>query len=105
MIIHKCKQDAFELLARQSPRATARLIEGVARRVAAATAARTRPLAYDPSGRAAMASAVPWRTGGAEASGESNRDSRRGEIVTIALVPAGMSICRTCNWPVPKCTS
>jgi len=63
-------QSAFELLTVQHPRATAHMMEGMARRLAAASTARLHRAAADPSGRGA---------GGA----------RRGEIVTIALVPAG----------------
>ncbi|EIE18912.1 patatin-domain-containing protein, partial [Coccomyxa subellipsoidea C-169] len=51
----RMSKGAFELLAQQNPRATSRMLEGMARRIAAASSARGR---------------------------------RRGEIVTIALVPA-----------------
>ena len=37
-----CSQGAFELLAQQNPRATSRMLEGMARRIAAASSARGR---------------------------------------------------------------
>jgi hypothetical protein len=44
-----CSQGAFELLAQQNPRATSRMLEGMARRIAAASSARgrrSRPAMY-----------------------------------------------------------
>jgi len=85
-------QSAFELLTVQHPRATAHMMEGMARRLAAASTARLHRAAADPSGRAAVSaptgrSAEAPGAGGGAAGGAGG--ARRGEIVTIALVPAG----------------
>ena len=84
-------QGSFELIVAHYPKATARLMEGMARRLAAASTARLLPTQYDPTGHAAAtAGTAALRNTPLVASGIAGNPSvGRGEIVTIALVPAG----------------
>lgn len=87
-------QGAFELIVMQCPLAVAGLLSGMGRRLAAASAIRNHRSKYDPTGRAAVATPVPAassKSNGAAGGGT----SKRGEVVTIALVPAGKSV-----WPL-----
>lgn len=85
-------QSCFELIVSHYPGATARLMEGMARRLAAASTARLLPSQYDGMGHAAAtAGTAALRHStlvGSSISGNTPTSSR-GEIVTIALVPAG----------------
>ena len=81
-------QGAFELIAAQCPLAVASMLSGIGRRLAAASAIRSHRSMYDPSGRAAVATPVPATSSmrnGAAGGGA----ARRGEVVTVVLVPAG----------------
>ncbi|KAK9814559.1 hypothetical protein WJX72_007850 [[Myrmecia] bisecta] len=87
----RMSKGAFELIASQCPKATAGMLEGMARRLAAASSARSHPLQFDSGLRSAarvantLTGAQSGKGGGTKASG-----GKGGEIVTIALVPAGM---------------
>ena len=83
-------QGAFELIVMQCPLAVAGLLSGMGRRLAAASAIRNHRSHYDPTGRAAVATPVPAASSkGNGATGGGT--AKRGEVVTIALVPAGES--------------
>lgn len=83
-------QGAFELIVSHFPTATARLMEGMARRLAAASTARLLPPQYDTSGNAAAsAGSNVSRANPLTGSDGTAATIGRGEIVTIALVPAG----------------
>lgn len=69
---------SFEAMASRHPQAAAKVLQGMAERLAAAAAARRHPFTCGASPLSPAASR-PGVAGG----------SRRGEIVTIALVPAG----------------
>lgn len=87
---HVWLQGAFELIVMQCPMAVAGLLSGMGRRLAAASAIRNHRSKYDPTGRAAVATPVPVassKSNGAAGGGT----SKRGEVVTIALIPAGES--------------
>lgn len=85
-------QGAFELIAAQCPLAVAGMLSGIGRRLAAASAMRSRRSMYDPSGRAAVATPVP--AGGLRNGATGGGASRRGEVVTVALVSAGEPVVR-----------
>lgn len=80
-------QGAFELIVAQCPMAVAGMLSGMGRRLAAASAIRSYGSKYDPTGRAAVATPVPAvsKQNGAAGGGS----AKRGEVVTICLVPAG----------------
>jgi len=81
-------QGAFELIVAQCPMAVAGMLSGMGRRLAAASAIRNYGSKYDPTGRAAVATPVPAassKQNGAAGGGT----AKRGEVVTICLVPAG----------------
>lgn len=80
-------QGAFELIVAQCPMAVAGMLSGMGRRLAAASAIRNYGSKYDPTGRAAVATPVPAtsKLNGAAGGGT----AKRGEVVTICLVPAG----------------
>lgn len=69
-------------------------MEGMARRLAAASTARVMPAPYDPSGHAAATAGAPaLRNAPLIASGVGGATpTGRGEIVTIALVAAGAPV-------------
>lgn len=71
----------------QCPMAVAGMLSGMGRRLAAASAIRSYGSKYDPTGRAAVATPVPAtsKLNGAAGGGT----AKRGEVVTICLVPAG----------------
>ena len=84
-------QGAFELIVTQCPLAVAGLLSGMGRRLAAASAIRNHRSRYDPTGRAAVATPVPAASSkGNGATGGGT--AKRGEVVTIALVPAGQCL-------------
>ena len=74
-----CLQAAFEQVVARFPQATARLMEGMTRRLAAASTARAVPTTLGLCDGVAFGQSVPGAAAG----------QQRGEIVTIALVPAG----------------
>ena len=83
-------QAAFEQVVVRFPQATAKLMEGMTRRLAAASTVRQLPPTFDPFGHAASSATAAVR-GTALGSGSvpGTQGVQRGEIVTIALVPAG----------------
>ncbi|CAL8463928.1 g3463 [Coccomyxa elongata] len=83
----RMSKGAFELLAQQNPRATSRMLEGMARRIAAASSARGRRSAFTASTRPTANTAAVAQA--SQANPGCEQSARRGEIVTIALVPAG----------------
>ena len=76
-------QAAFEQVVARFPQATARLMEGMTRRLAAASTARAVPSVLGMGEAVAMGQTVPGAKAGL------STGVQRGEIVTIALVPAG----------------
>ncbi|KAK9808186.1 hypothetical protein WJX73_006212 [Symbiochloris irregularis] len=90
----RMSKSCFELIVSHYPGATARLMEGMARRLAAASSARLLPSQYDSMGHAAATAGTAalrhTTLMGSSISGNTPT-AARGEIVTIALVPAGLA--------------
>ena len=85
-----CMQAAFEQVVVRFPQATAKLMEGMTRRLAAASTVRQLPPTFDPFGHAASSATAAVRgTPLGTAAAPGGQGVQRGEIVTIALVPAG----------------
>ena len=91
VVIHPlCVQAAFEQVVVRFPQATAKLMEGMTRRLAAASTVRQLPPTFDPFGHAASSATAAVRgTPLGTAAAPGGQGVQRGEIVTIALVPAG----------------
>ncbi|KAA6424228.1 MAG: patatin-like phospholipase domain-containing 7, partial [Trebouxia sp. A1-2] len=86
----RMSKGAFELISSQCPKAVAGMLDGMARRLSAASAARSNPNQYDQGGRSAVQSSTSSANSRAAKSGGSkDEEHKRHEIVTIALLPAG----------------
>ncbi|DBB17173.1 TPA: hypothetical protein ACH3X3_014241 [Trebouxia sp. C0006] len=87
----RMSKGAFELISSQCPKAVAGMLDGMARRLSAASAARSNPNQYDQAGRSAVQSSTSSANSRAAKSGGSkDEEHKRHEIVTIALLPAGV---------------
>ena len=78
-----CLQAAFEQVVARFPSATARLMEGMTRRLAAASTARAVPTTFG------LVEGHTFGQNRASLTSGATGTLQRGEIVTIALVPAG----------------
>lgn len=88
----RMSKGSFEVLAQQAPTAVAQILDGMARRLAAAATARS-TAQFDQAGKLVAESApARMRPPHVAVTGSSKRSNgmRRGDIVTIALVPAGV---------------
>eukprot|EP00884_Botryococcus_braunii_P018904 jgi/Botrbrau1/5698/Bobra.0071s0031.1 len=75
---------AFEIVCTRFPKAAARMLAAMARKLATASAARISPGQVDNAGRVGLTASDAARA-------EMGAEKRRKEIVTIALLPAGNS--------------